>query len=497
MPRFINKMSRRTKTITVAVLSAVLILSVSLGVFFGWDSDGIKVSNKTESSLSEIKNTEETEASDIKDKKETQTQTKAENPSDDPKSVTTTVSSTAVSGGTSEQIYENDVRQSATSAEGNSSEEVNNNSQFIAPNENSSDKHELYENYNLNQHMLSNLNDDEKDVLFTILRAVQNHETQVEIKNNVIKYRDKKTLDDLFLLVKIALAKTDMLLPTYGYSGGEYITSITLNYRLTENEAAAQKAQLKSKVNRIMTSVTDDMDDYEKLLLFHDEIVSFCSYSLDNENSRSAYGCLVEGKASCEGYSKALLELCDAAGIDCVVVTGTAFSNSRQVKHMWNKVRVSGRWYNIDLCWDDADVSSRYDYFLVTDKEILTNHTIELNRFYDLPSAVFETDNYFVKNGAYVKNEDEIISAVTRAVEQAVRKNSNTVSVKFKNKKLFENADNLFSDSYISNPIFEIIKSVSKEQGVGIDTSSVYKFVNEDILTMSFEISYEDEPLAE
>ncbi len=490
MPKFISKMSRRAKTITVAVLSVALILAVLLGVFFGRGSDGIEVSNKTESSLSEIENTEKTEASDNKYKKETQTQTKAENPSDNPKTVTTTVPSTAVSGGISEQIYENDIGQSTTIAEGNSSEQVNNNSQFVAPNENSSDKHELYENYNLNQHMISNLNDDEKDVLFAILRAVQNHETQVEIKDNVIKYKDKKTLDDLFLLVKIALAKTDMLLPNYGYSGGEYITSITLNYRLTENEAAAQKAQLKSKVNRIMSSVTDEMDDYEKLLIFHDEIVSFCSYNLENENSRSAYGCLVEGKASCEGYSKALLELCDAAGIDCVVATGTAFSNSRQVKHMWNKVRVSGRWYNIDLCWDDADVSSKYDYFLVTDKEILTNHTVEPNRFYDLPSAVFETDNYFVKNGVFVKNDDEIISTVTRAVEQAVQKNSNTVSVKFKNKKLFENADDLFSDSYISNPIFEIIKSVSKEQGVGIDTSSVCKFVNEDILTMSFEISY-------
>lgn len=494
MPKFIKKMSRKAKAAAVAVLSAVLILSVSLGIFFQSGSERIEVSNETESSLSGTENTLETENTDLQSSEKTEAQTKITKSSDKSAEAAITTSSSAVSDSMNENNYENGTVQSATIAEGNSYAGSSVDTQIITPNENTY-KALFSAGYNLTEHMLSNLSDDEKEVLFSILDAAENHETQVEVKNGVIKNGDSKTLSDMFLLVKIALAKTDMLSPTYVYSGGEYVTNIKLSYRLTKNEAAAQRAQLKSKVMSIMSSVTEDMDDYDKLLYFHDEIISFCRYNLESENSRSAYGCLVEGKASCEGYSKALLELCDAAGIDCVIVTGTADSNSQAVGHMWNKVRISGRWYNVDLSWDDADVGSKYDYFLVTDKELLTNHTAEPNKFYDYPSAVFETDNYFVKNGVFVESDAKIISSVTKAIENAVKSGSDTASVKFKNKSLFDRSDKMFSDSYIANPIFEILKSVSKDLGVSIDTSSVYKFVNEDILTMSFEISYDDETL--
>ena len=46
--------------------------------------------------------------------------------------------------------------------------------------------------------------------------------------------------------------------------------------------------------------------------------------------------------------------------------------------HAWNKVKVDGSWYNIDLTWDDP-VSSRpilsYDYFLVSDAVMKKDHS--------------------------------------------------------------------------------------------------------------------------
>lgn len=495
MPEFIKKMSRKAKKAAVAVLSAALILSVSLGILFQGRPERIEVSNETEGSLSGTEGTLEAESTDLQDLEKTEIQTKAAKSYDGSAEAVATTSSSDVPDSLHENNYDNGNVQSATIVEENSSIGSSGSTQIITPNENTY-KVLFSAGYNLTEHMLSNLSDDEKEVLFSILDAIENHETQVEIKNGVIKNGDSKTLGDMFLLVKIALAKTDMLSPTYVYSGGEYITNIKLNYRLTKNEVAAQRAQLKSKVMSIMSSVTEDMNDYDKLLYFHDEIISYCNYNQENENSRSAYGCLVEGKASCEGYSKALLELCDAAGIDCVIVTGTAASNSQAIRHMWNKVRISGRWYNVDLSWDDADVGSEYDYFLVTDKEISTNHTAESNKFYVYPSAVFETDNYFVKNGVFIKKDSEIIKSVTKAIENAVKSGSDTASVKFKNKSLFERSDKQFSDSYASNPIFEILKSVSKNLGVSIDTSSVYKSVNDDILTMTFEFNYDNKTLA-
>lgn len=489
MPEFIKKMSRKSKTAVVAVLLAALILPASIGIFFQSDSGKTEVFDEHESSLSDAERipvTENTESVSVSEKETSAQTTKS---SDTSGEVTTTVSSSVASNRFYENNREDNAVQSATIAESHAYVGSSGAAQIIVPEDNV-DKTLFNAGYNVTENMTLNMTDDEKQVLFSILNAVENHDTQVEIKNGVIKNDGSKTLGDIFLLVKIALSKTDMLSPTYVYSGGEYVTNLKLSYRLTKNEVAAQRAQLKSKVDSIMSSVTQDMDDYDKLLYFHDEIISYCRYNDESDNSRSAYGCLVEGKASCEGYSKALLELCDAAGIDCVIVTGTAVSNSQAINHMWNKVRISGRWYNVDLCWDDAEIGSGYDYFLVTNKEILKNHTAEPNEFYELPSAVFETDNYFVKNGILIKSNEDIVSSVTRAIENAVQSGKGAASVKFKNKRLFDQSDKLFSDSHISNPIFEILKSVSRDFGVELDTSAVYKAVNKDILTMTFEFKY-------
>ena len=52
----------------------------------------------------------------------------------------------------------------------------------------------------------------------------------------------------------------------------------------------------------------DKCDDYEKALYIHDYIVNKCRYLEESDNTEyesTAYGCLVEGVANCEGYAKA------------------------------------------------------------------------------------------------------------------------------------------------------------------------------------------------
>ena len=72
-------------------------------------------------------------------------------------------------------------------------------------------------------------------------------------------------------------------------------------------------------------------------------------------------------------------ELPFAAGsIDCVLVTGTANGGG----HAWNQVKVDGKWYNIDVTWDDPiyywggtlTPILVYDYFLVSDSVIYADH---------------------------------------------------------------------------------------------------------------------------
>ena len=89
------------------------------------------------------------------------------------------------------------------------------------------------------------------------------------------------------------------------------------------------------------------------MLYFHDSIILECNYDDTAKNCYSAYGCLVEGKAVCEGYAKAMQILCSKAGIKCIPVAGKAYDGGAVQPHLWNKVMIDGEWTNVDLTWDD------------------------------------------------------------------------------------------------------------------------------------------------
>lgn len=47
----------------------------------------------------------------------------------------------------------------------------------------------------------------------------------------------------------------------------------------------------------------------------------------------------------CQSYAFALKYLCDEANIPCTVVTSST--------HMWNLVKLNGKWYIVDTTWND------------------------------------------------------------------------------------------------------------------------------------------------
>ncbi|MDE6201705.1 MAG: hypothetical protein K2M47_07540 [Clostridiales bacterium] len=59
-------------------------------------------------------------------------------------------------------------------------------------------------------------------------------------------------------------------------------------------------------------------------------------------------GVLLDGKAVCDGLARAFNFLCAMEGIPSMRVTGS-FSSAL---HAWNKVKVDGQWYNVDVTSD-------------------------------------------------------------------------------------------------------------------------------------------------
>ena len=134
--------------------------------------------------------------------------------------------------------------------------------------------------------------------------------------------------------------------------------------------------------------ITSGMSEYEKVKAIHDYIINNTQYDYDNylngtvpDSSFSAVGVFQHGVAVCQGYAYAFELLCDLAGIECELVTGTGNGGG----HAWNQVKVDGQWYNIDLTWDDPIYYYNgvltpilvYDYFLISDEQMYLDHVAD------------------------------------------------------------------------------------------------------------------------
>ena len=132
---------------------------------------------------------------------------------------------------------------------------------------------------------------------------------------------------------------------------------------------------------------------YNRTKQIHDCLVGNLSYdqTISKDNIYNLYGALINRECVCEGYSKAFKYLLDQAGIDNVIVLGTATNSKGEIEsHAWNYVLIDGAWYAVDVTWDDPVVqggaplpsSYKYRYFLKGLNTINQDH-IANGRFTD------------------------------------------------------------------------------------------------------------------
>lgn len=128
--------------------------------------------------------------------------------------------------------------------------------------------------------------------------------------------------------------------------------------------------------------INDSMSDEEKIKAVHDWMCLNIAYDHDNyvndtipDESYSLYGAMEKGMAVCSGYAETFKTFMDVQGIECESIDGTAKGGH----HGWNRVKVNGEDYYIDVTWDDPvpDVPGRvrYDYYLTKDPTFGGDHS--------------------------------------------------------------------------------------------------------------------------
>lgn len=134
--------------------------------------------------------------------------------------------------------------------------------------------------------------------------------------------------------------------------------------------------------------IDSEMTDEEKVRGIHDYIVSKCNYSYGEKGekwfkkSRKNASNAKLGKFSvytplamvfknggvCDAYSRLFYDMAKKAGLKVKYIVGNIYNGGL---HAWNLVKVEGKWYHIDVTWDDNNAGAEdydYEYYLKSDE---------------------------------------------------------------------------------------------------------------------------------
>lgn len=227
-----------------------------------------------------------------------------------------------------------------------------------------------------------------------IITAYQKYETNINVKAYKL-YNDSATGSKLSSMFEEIMNETPYLF----YNGREFtkaidaesnqILSIGLEYltpyKKNGKVNVSKIEQYKKKIDAALLKgsryAKKNMTDVEKAMVLHDYLIRKVNYSNAGPESEclTEVGALLKNKANCQGYALAYKMLLKKVGIEAICLS------SDDMDHMWNLIRINGKWYHVDLVWDDPvhpfDQKDRagvvsHQNFLLSDQAIRkTGHT--------------------------------------------------------------------------------------------------------------------------
>lgn len=167
-----------------------------------------------------------------------------------------------------------------------------------------------------------------------------------------------------------------------GYSNN-IVIAFAFTYHLSQTEALFVEQTLENII-----APMHGLSDIEKLQAAHDFIVLSAEYSKETEGSQySPYTLITENKGVCQAYALVLYRMLEMLGFEVQYVPGKV----GEQLHAWVLVKLDHAWYHIDVTWDDPlpdrKGEVRYQYFLVSDRQLAQDHTWDYANF---PAATSE-----------------------------------------------------------------------------------------------------------
>lgn len=236
------------------------------------------------------------------------------------------------------------------------------------------------------------LSDNEKEAIEYIISSLQKLETTVDIHEYNVP-ADRTTIFLKSLMAALQYEYPEIFYIDLNRVGGSKnsnnLVYVTIPLSMTENEINENQKLIDDECKKIVSTIPKDASDFEKTLIVHDYITSHYEYDT-SYTIRTLYDTVKEKKCVCQGYSYLFMHIMNNyLNIECTSVP------SDICRHMWNKVKIDDKWYNVDLTADDPVPNmssfSNHQYFLLSDSEL---------------KSVSEASVKEANEGVYIEDQD-------------------------------------------------------------------------------------------
>ncbi len=157
-------------------------------------------------------------------------------------------------------------------------------------------------------------------------------------------------------------------------------------------------------------------DEVQREIYLHDLLCLQTTYDMDAANAHSAYGALVEGRAVCDGYARAMTLLLRLSGIECGMVQGEIRSTGGA--HAWNLVKVNGAYTWLDVTNDDQSAVTTYFLFNLTDEWLQRSYILETR---GMPACSDASVNWHVYNKCYISAQADLQKEILNGFRNVAR----------------------------------------------------------------------------
>lgn len=241
------------------------------------------------------------------------------------------------------------------------------------------------------------------DAYQAIEQAVESIKDTVDLSSyNIPFYDDSKSAPELSAtLEKLRFTRPDLFYISYAVAfnatstdGGKtyFVKELTFTYLMNKGNIPAAKSYVSAQVDAIIQAIPNlqSLSSLEKVVAVHDYLAVNFNYDYTYTNA-DVYSMLTQKVGVCEAFTGLYTLILKKLGIE------VSYSISVDMAHVWNLVKLNGKWYHVDTTWGDSPVTGMvyHNYLLQSDNAWLNPPQTNLNNHYNW------SDDYICNDTTY------------------------------------------------------------------------------------------------